>query len=345
MNLPKSVQNYAEHEESAQQQDTVDVDIVIVTWNCADVLAPCLQALAECERIQAHVYLVDNASTDGVDDVVNRYSDALDLTFIPLDENVGFARASNIGSLAGSADYVLMLNPDTEVSPTCIIQCVDVLTNRPDVGVVGPCIRFPSGQVQPECARGLPTLWSMFCESLYLHMLFRRSRIFNPIGLGPWDRRESRSVPCILGAFMVLGRPLWEELGGFSEDVFMYYEDIDLCARIREHGYLVWYLGEAEMTHHAGVSSGRSTRNFDLLIGETRWRFMLDHRGRWAAIGAIMMIGWYAVVRLVLAPMREMLDDEGTYSERLARQWDTSKGLLRWVMVRLRYGDRAKWMT
>lgn len=302
---------------------------MVVTWNSERVIAPCLESLAQSIDVECSVFVVDNASTDGTVGIVAHQFQGVHL--VPLAENHGFAKACNKGAELGHGELILMLNPDTRVEREALALCATVLGSSRMTGLVGGRLTLEDGAPQPESARGLPSLWSLFVESIYLHQVFSGSRLFDRTRLGWWDHLDSRSVPCISGAFMMARRADWQRLRGFSEQVFMYYEDVDLCARVGEDGLGIWYEAGAVVHHDCGDSSGQADRNLDLLIGETRVHYFRDHGTQLQVRVCQAIVAWYASIRLVITPAVALSKPSGFRIRHVTRQLHTSIGLLRWL--------------
>jgi GT2 family glycosyltransferase len=163
-------------------------------------------------------------------------------------------------------------------------------------------------------------------------LLFKGSRLFHGVRADPGRFDVSGPVECIVGAFMLMRRSDWTAMSGFDDAVFMYYEDVDYCARVHEAGMEVWYQADARMVHHAGFSSGQQRdSNLDLLKGPVLWLFFRRHRGRAAAMAATGIIVLQAVFRALVAPFAAVARREAVTTA-VSRQLATSAGLLGWVV-------------
>ncbi len=228
------------------------IDVVIVNWNAGPLLLACLDSVATAasDRV-ACVIVIDNGSTDGSADLD---VSGLPLTIVKTGTNLGFGSACNLGAAMGSADYVLMLNPDTEVTPDAFERAAAFL-DSPDnhkVGVVGIRLVGRDGVAQRHCAR-FPQ-WSTFVgHSTGLAHLFPRR--FAPMLMLDFDHRQSRTVDHVMGAFYLIRRSLFEQLGGFDEDYFVYLEDLDLSYRVQRAGYSIRYLSDVQVYHRQGGTS------------------------------------------------------------------------------------------
>lgn len=304
------------------------VDAAVVTWNSAATLEACLESLMASEGVEVAIHVVDNDSTDETKQILAKWHGTVDAVYS--DKNLGFPIATNMGAARGDAEFVLLVNPDVIVTPGAIDSCIRALDASDERWLVGPRVHLPSGDIQFECARNFPSLWSTFCKSTRLDRLFAGSAIFDRELIPDWDHIGSRNVPCISGAFMLLARPRWEALRGLDEHVFMYYEDIDMCARIGEVGGKIWYESSAEITHFGCVSSSQSDRDLDRLGWETRIRFFAEHRGRGAAIAGRQILVLQALIGVLLSPLATLRGGNG-FRSRLSRRLRNNLGLLRWA--------------
>ena len=217
-------------------------DVVIVNFNAADHLDACLRSVVGATGVGS-VTVVDNASTDGSSAIVAGFAG---VRWLETGKNLGFGRAANRGVAAGSADLVLLLNPDAAVMPGAVDALVASLTSRPNCGVVGPRVENVDGSVYPS-ARSFPSYIDAIGHGF--------------VGLVRADNRWSRrylggdSAEWVSGTAMLLRREAFEGVGGFDEDYFMYVEDVDLCWRMHEAGWSVHYEPGAGVIHAIGGSS------------------------------------------------------------------------------------------
>jgi GT2 family glycosyltransferase len=262
-----------------RQQRQPDLSIVIVTWNNEREIADCLQSIRDHQdELQCEVFVVDNASRDGTCQLVRERFPEVHLIANP--DNKGFPAANNQAFAVATGRYTLILNPDTILQPGTLWKCVQYLETHPDTGAVGSRLIYPNGQVQYECARRFPDLTTVFVESFYLHMLFPRVPICSGMHMRHWDHMDSRDVPCLMGAFILVRAEIVRELRGMNTDVFMFYEDMDFCYRIGKAGWKIHYLASAVTIHLHGASKKGSVSS---LAGPMVWTYFRQHRGRTAA--------------------------------------------------------------
>ena len=247
---------------SAERSRTV----VVVTYDSALDIGPCLRALA-AER----VVVVDNASPDGTADLVGR--DHPEVTLARSPRNVGFARAVNVGiELAPPGDDIVLVNPDAVVGPDTIPRLAEAVTARPEVGIAVPRLRHPDGRTQ-ESVRSFKTVPAL---------LARRT----PLARTTWGRRQHAAhvgaahvdaagpVDWAIGALLYVRRDALEQVGPMDERFFLYEEDLDWCARMWAAGWEVRYHPEIEAVHGYRRASRRT---WDLRVPATRhhWRSIL----------------------------------------------------------------------
>lgn len=254
---------------------TVDVSVVVVTYNAGDLVRACLESIdaGAGPDVTYEVIALDNASSPSLGPLLREYLD--DDHVVELAENVGFGRACNEGARRARGRYVLLLNPDAEVRPGAIAALVRAADAEPRTGVVGGRTLTPSGELDPRSCWGAPTLWSTVCFALGLSAVFAGSRLFDPESLGRWERDSERDVDIVTGCLLLAPRDLWLEVGGFDPDYFMYGEDADLCRRVRERGRRVWITPDAVALHAVGASSTSATKSVMLLRG--RMTYLRKH--------------------------------------------------------------------
>ena len=178
-----------------------------------------------------------------------------DVRLIALEENIGFAAGSNLGARAATGEYVLLLNPDTELVGDTLGALLRYARAHPEAGLVGGRTLRPDGELDPGSCWGAQSLWSLVCFASGLSSVFRGSPLFNPESLAGWSRDSERRVDIVTGCLCLSPRAVWEQLDGFDESFFMYGEDADLAARARSRGYHPAITPDAVILHHVGASS------------------------------------------------------------------------------------------
>lgn|GEM_PF-962454 len=233
----------------------MDISLLIVTYRCREVVRDCLQSLFSggLEGLTAEVLLVDNDSGDGTVEMVQ--TEFPQVRIVATGENRGFARANNLAAQEAQGRNLLLLNPDTLVPPTALARCVAFLAAQPDSVVAMSCrVESPDGSLQKDCSRRLITPWSECCRALLLDRIFPKVDWFNREANPGWNRRDTRPVEAIIGAFMLIRRSAWESIGGLDERFFLMYEDMDWCKRVADAGKTIVFWHEERIVHLGGQS-------------------------------------------------------------------------------------------
>ena len=228
------------------------VSVIIVTWNCEGTLDGCLDALkGSLPGPPAQVICVDNGSRDS-SAASARASGA---EVVEHGTNLGFPAAVNSVVDLCAAEYLLLLNPDVVVAPDTISRCLDVLSGRPDIGLVGANLRQPDGTPDRAAARRFRTVGLLALETLGLPFIWRGLDLQY---LPAWDRTSSRSVPCINGAFALIRADLLRSIGGLDETAFLYLEDQELCRQVAARGLGVHFAADALAIHDVSAATRAS---------------------------------------------------------------------------------------
>jgi N-acetylglucosaminyl-diphospho-decaprenol L-rhamnosyltransferase len=242
---------------------SLDLSILIVSYECRDELRSCLGSLADHPgTVSTEIVVVDNGSTDSTAEMVA--SEFPDVRLLALPENVGFGPGVNRAADIAEGELLLLLNPDTVVHAGTLHNIVAFAREHPSYGFYGGRTLDPDGTVNPGSCWGKPTLWSLFCFAIMLSTVFKRSPIFDPESLGKWQRDSVREVDIVTGCLLLTRASLWQELRGFDERFFMYGEDADLALRAARLGFRHVITPDAVVTHEIGVSS--STRSDKLVL-------------------------------------------------------------------------------
>ena len=232
------------------------VTIVIVSYNCRQPLQACLLKLT-AEADPPPILVVDNAFTDGTAEMIAR--DFPTVQLIQNTKNHGFASACNQGIRACASDFILLLNPDTMLKRATLQKLTDTMRAQPNIGACGPRVLNTDGSLQPSCRR-FPALGAMVCDELGLGRLFPHSR-FAKYRMNGWEHDKTRDVDQLMGSCLLLRRTMLEHIGLLDERFFLYFEEVDLCWRMRQTGWRVLFVADAVVTHLGGESSKADPRN------------------------------------------------------------------------------------
>jgi O-antigen biosynthesis protein len=239
----------------------MQLSVIIVNYNVKYFLEHCLvSVMRACQNINAEIFVVDNASTDGSVEMLSKNFPTVN-TIASL-ENLGFAKANNIALAKAHGEYILYLNPDTLVPEDCFTKCIAYLQANQNVGALGPHLIDGTGQFLPESKRGFPSFATAFFKISGLSKLFNRSKFFNKYHMGFLPETETNEVDVLAGCFMMMPKKVCDTVGGFSEDYFMYGEDIDLSYCIQKAGYKNIYFAGTSVIHFKGESTKKGSLNY-----------------------------------------------------------------------------------
>lgn len=230
------------------------LSVIIVNYNTKELLINCIRSINENPPHGDYEILVaDNGSSDGSEAV----ADLPCVTFIPMGENAGFAKANNKALELAKGEFVLFLNPDTLVLKNTLDACINFFED-PSVGCVGCRVLLENGSLDLACRRGFPTLGNALFKFTGLDKLFK-NRFFSGYNLLYMPEDAIYPIDCIVGAFMMLPKKILDTIGSFDERFFMYGEDIDLCYRIHLAGLKTIYNGAHSIIHKKRASSKKSS--------------------------------------------------------------------------------------
>jgi GT2 family glycosyltransferase len=310
----------------------MELSIIYVNWNSLDYLR---ESIASVYRhtcnVEFEVIVVDNASPEpGVEFLEKAFSK---IKILRSDKNLGFARANNLGFRHSTGDYVLFLNPDT----TLIGPSIDILVQRIktlwDAGIVGCKLLNADLSVQLSSIQTFPTIINQAMDAEYLRLRWPDCPLWKISALFA-KHVPLLKVEVIPGACMLMRRSVFEQVGLFSEDYFMYAEDLDLNFKIRSAGLSNYYIGETAIIHHGGGSSSR--QQISQWATVMKYRAMLKlfrkTRGGLYAFGYRVAMGVIAFGRVVLLAMLLPVQKSLQHKNSLQLSMEKWKTVLKWAV-------------
>ena len=268
---------------------SVNLSIIIVNWNTKNFLAKCLDSIyaqmnawmnerSKCSNVSTfkldntETFVVDNASTDGSPDMVcERYPW---VNLVASSENLGFACANNLAVERSKGEFILLLNPDTFIHKGALHRLFAFLNEHPDVGAVGPKLINPDGSLQVSVTPA-PSLsreaWRLFhLDRLCPLSQYPRSTL---------QEKDAQDVDVLMGACLMLRREVYDDIGLFDEQFFMYSEEVDLCLRIQQAGWRICWLPDAVVTHYGAGSTSQVADEMFIELYRNKVKFFRKHRG------------------------------------------------------------------
>lgn len=219
--------------------------------------------------------MVDNGSSDRTTKIVEELYPQVNL--IQNKENSGYAKANNQGIESSLGRYVLLLNPDTQFREDSLTLMYEFMEENPKVGALGPKLLNPDKTTQPSC-REFPTFSTLIWEFSGLSRLFPRSKIFGRWRMGYFTFDQTREVDQPMGSCFMLRRETLEDVGLLDENFPMFFNDVDLCYRIKKAGGKIYFYPEALVIHQKGASTGKVKRRMIWLSHLAFYRFFKKHK-------------------------------------------------------------------
>lgn len=236
-----------------------DINIVIVNWKAKEEIDVCLNSLfgdIKDTGLNVIVHIVDNSeNVDGVRELIKeKYQEYPNVVYLDPGGNIGFGKAQNLGFKQQEARFYLPLNPDIEFLPgeSTLKRGVDLLNSNKKAGLVAPKLLNSDGSLQYSCCR-FPAFSDQLARRLGLDkkMRFFRKGVDDYL-MKDFDHKQTVPVDWVMGSFMLVKKEVTERVGLFDDRFFMYFEDCDLCRRVWEAGWQVYYIHDTQVkhTHH-----------------------------------------------------------------------------------------------
>ncbi|MBR3852045.1 MAG: glycosyltransferase [Fibrobacter sp.] len=234
--------------------------IIIVAYNSCDFLPACLKSVRDaCEGVESQIIVLDNGSSEPILPEIKKFFP--EVLWIDSKENLGFGKGCNLAEKQATKPYLFFINPDTIISKNAFHEMLQFMEEHPDAGTVGCRILNEDGSLQWACRRSFPTIVSAVSKTIGLAALFPKNKTLASYNMTYADPDEMTEVDAISGSFFCMRRDLYEKLGGFDEDFFMYGEDLDLCFRAKVAGCKNYYTPSTNILHFKGQSC--RTRRWD----------------------------------------------------------------------------------
>ena len=256
----------------------IETSVIIVSWNVRELLKKCLASLEfywKVNKTTIEVIVVDGGSEDGSAKMVRQ--DFPEVTLISRTENVGFPKGNNIGLKQARGDYLLLLNPDTEVIGHAVSIMASFLKENPKVGIVGPRLLNTDGTPQLS-RRRFPTVATALFESTWLER-WAPAKLLNNYYMIDLPETEQVDVDWLVGACFMVRREAVRDVGPMDEDYFMYSEELDWCRRIKDAGWRIVFLPTAEVKHHIGKSSEQAVVQRHINFQRAKLRYFRKFHG------------------------------------------------------------------
>jgi O-antigen biosynthesis protein len=265
----------------------IDLSIIIVNYNVKEFLLNLLDSIRKATpNLSSEIIIVDNASDDGSVEAVKEKFPNVNL--IVSEKNLGFGRANNLAMEVAKGKYFLLLNPDTIVREDSFSKMIEFFEANPKAGIGGCKVLNPDGTLQLACRRSFPGPWTSFTKVMGLSTIFPKNRLFARYNLTYLDENQTYEVDAVSGAFLMMRKELYQKIGGFDKEFFMYGEDLDLCYRAQKAGYGVFYVHTTQIIHYKGESTKRSSLDETKVFYDAMHLFVKKHLSSSMLVGSIL---------------------------------------------------------
>jgi GT2 family glycosyltransferase len=277
----------------------MDLSVIIVNWKSRDYLRKCVASvLAETRDLAFEIIVIDSASFDGSGEMLSK--EFPQVRFIQSQENRGFSKANNLAFEASSGEVIVFLNPDTELVGPAINRLYATLKGLPNAGAVGCKLLNSDGTIQTSCIQAFPTILNQVLSMEALRRLTPRARLWGMRAIFEANPQPAE-VEMISGACLMMRRAVFQKIGQFSTEYFMYAEDVDLCYKARAAGFTNYYFGEAVVVHHGGGSSNQARSNFSsIMMIDSISQFLKKSHGQIYSVGYRLVLGGSALIRVLI---------------------------------------------
>jgi len=267
----------------------MQLSIIILNYNVCYFLEQCVLSVQKAlEGIDGEIIVVDNNSSDDSCAMMKQRFPNVKLIENPV--NSGFPKGNNIGVTEAKGEYICILNPDTVVAEDTFEKVLAFAHSKSDLGIVGCKLIDGTGNFLPECKRGVPAPWVALTKIFGLYQFFPKSGLFNKYYAQHLSENQTGKVDILVGAFMIMKRDLYLEVGGFDENCFMYSDDIDLSYMILKKRKFNYYFHETTIIHYKGESTVRDEK-YVQRFREAMQFFYKKHFGGSFLFNVLMKIG------------------------------------------------------
>lgn len=267
----------------------MQLSVIILNYNVRYFLEQCIISVQKAlQNLEAEIIVIDNNSPDNSSEMVKKLFP--NVIFIENKENVGFPKGNNSGVNQAKGAFICILNPDTVVAEDTFEKVLSFASQKTDLGIVGCKLIDGTGNFLPESKRGIPTPWVAVTK---IFNLYKFSNFFGKYYAQHLLENESGKVEILVGAFMVMKREMYNEVGGFDENCFMYSDDIDLSYLVLKTGKSNYYFHDTTVIHYKGESTVRDEK-YMKRFQEAMQFFYKKHFKKSVAFDYLMKIGAFA---------------------------------------------------
>lgn len=264
------------------QNKKVQVSIVIVNYRVEDEIIACIYSILKSNpKASIEIIVVDNDEKSKLKaKLKEKFKKVI---YIKSQRNLGYSKGNNLGVKHSKGNFLFFLNPDTIVLPQAVDKLVEFLKKEKEAGIISPLLLDANDMPYQQGSRELGILQGLVALS-FLNKLFPNNPISKKYFLCDWDKKNTKEVDVIPGTAFMIRRDLFNEIEGFDDQFFLYFEEFDLCKRIRKLGYKIFILPSARVRHVWGASTKKSDLNLNNIFRKSRFYYFNKHYGLIPAI-------------------------------------------------------------
>lgn len=319
-----------------------DLSIIIVNWNSLEFAKNCIASIeATAQNVNYEIIVVDNNSPEGgCHELATQFPR---VKLIALEQNVGFGAANNIGAGQASGRDLLFLNPDTLVMGDALSRMMAVLDAEEEGGAVGCRLLNGDRTLQMTSVQSFPTILNQLLAFNWLKRRWPGLPLFGIRALYLNEGRGLHQVDVVSGACIMLKKKVFEQVGGFHRQYFMYAEEVDLCYSVRNAGRKVQYVGDAQVVHFGGQSTKKAEDGFsDIAMRDSVFKFLRRSRGKPYALlyrSALFLSAMVRMVVLVVVFPFSAIPNRFVRRDAVKRAFKKWRNIARWSLA------PASWTT
>jgi hypothetical protein len=308
----------------------MDLSVILVNWNSLDYLRDCLDSIYKnTTGVSFEIIVVDNSSPEGgVDSLLVIFPE---IVLFKSDKNLGFAAANNLGYRHAQGEFVLLLNPDTQLVDNSLGILLKHIRALPDAGIVGCKLLNTDLSIQVSSIKRVPSILNQALEMEFLQIHWPNCPLWR---LGPLFASDTKvtTVEVIPGACMLMRREVFNQVGMLNEEYFMYAEDLDLNFRVKEAGYRNYYVGETAIIHHGGGSSRKKASHWATIMQcQAMVRYFRKTRGPVYQRLYEVSLACVAVLRLAMLVAASIFGNGIVDVDRRHNAWSKWIDVLKWA--------------
>lgn len=265
-------------------QQNLKISIILVHYKAKKALFKCIKSVLEShEKTPYEIIVVNNDEKKTIGpDLQKKYPQVI---YLESPVNLGYGAGNNLGVSVTKGEYLFILNPDTLVTEKALDKLLKFILNKKKAGIVAPTLLDEKYQVYDlQGSQRLTPLRGIIALS-FLNKIFPNNSVSRHYFLKGIDRTKTQLVDVVGGSAFLIRKDLFEQVGGFDETFFLYFEESDLCERVQEKGFGIYIIPEAKVVHFGGVSTPKDSGKITKVFSQSRFYYFKKHYGIfWAAL-------------------------------------------------------------